>query len=84
MLHVLGPCRRLRLCCCSHKSCLLFLQLTDGGVIANNPAMAAMTFASTKYGTAFVAPQKGKKSLAVLSLGCGTSSELKCDAVPDR
>jgi hypothetical protein len=50
-------------------------QMTDGGVVANNPAMVALTFAMSKYDTAFVGLD-GRPSLAVLSLGCGGSSEL--------
>ncbi len=42
-------------------------------------AMAAVAFASERYGTKFVG-EAGKPSLAVLSIGCGTSSQLRCDA----
>lgn len=50
-------------------------RMTDGGVVANNPAMAAVAFASGRYRTKFVG-DAGKPSLAVLSIGCGTSSQL--------
>jgi hypothetical protein len=51
------------------------LQMTDGGVVANNPSMLGLNFATSEYETKFVADEKGKPSVAVLSLGCGTTSE---------
>jgi hypothetical protein len=45
------------------------------GVIVNNPAAVALTFASSKFKSSLV-PRDGQPAIAILSLGCGTSTAL--------